>query len=111
MENSRLFVGNLAWKARKQDIWDAFAKAGEVVDVVIMFDRETGKSRGFAFITMASDEDAQKAIKMYDGQDYDGRSLKVNVARPREEGNAPRYERSHSDRDRSDRSERSHHRS
>ena len=84
MEN-RLFVGGIAWATSEAALEEAFAKAGEVVSVTIITDRATGRSKGFGFVEMADDAAAQAAIEMWDGQELDGRSLKVNVARPREE--------------------------
>jgi RNA recognition motif-containing protein len=84
MEN-KLFVGNLAWAATEDDIRAHFAQFGEVTSVEVMRDKFTGRARGFAFVTMASNEHAQAAIAKTEGVDFMGRPLKVNVARPREE--------------------------
>ena len=83
--NNKLFVGNLAFSTTQNDLQDAFAAFGTVMEVNLMLDRETGKSRGFAFVTMSSAEDAQKAIEGLQGKNVGGRDLTVNVARPREE--------------------------
>ncbi len=83
--NNKLFVGNLAFATTENDLQDAFAAFGTVMEVNLMLDRMTGKSRGFAFVTMASPEDAQKAIEGLHGKNFGGRDLTVNVARPREE--------------------------
>ena len=83
--NNKLFVGNLAFSTTQNDLQDAFAAFGAVMEVNLMLDRETGKSRGFAFVTMSSAEDAQKAIEGLQGKNVGGRDLTVNVARPREE--------------------------
>jgi RNA recognition motif-containing protein len=85
MNNNKLFVGNLAFATTENDLQDAFAAFGTVMEVNLMLDRMTGKSRGFAFVTMASAEDAQKAIEGMHGKNFGGRDLTVNVARPREE--------------------------
>jgi len=85
MQN-KLFVGNLSFNVTENDLQDLFAQHGTVIDVNLMLDRATGRSRGFAFLTMATDEAAQAAIKALQGQDLQGRALTVNVARPREEG-------------------------
>ncbi len=85
MNNSKLFVGNLAFATTENDLQDAFAAFGTVMEVNLMLDRMTGKSRGFAFVTMASAEDAQKAIEGLHGKNFGGRDLTVNVARPRED--------------------------
>jgi len=83
--NNKLFVGNLAFATTENDLQDAFAAFGTVMEVNLMLDRMSGKSRGFAFVTMASAEDAQKAIEGMHGKNFGGRDLTVNVARPREE--------------------------
>jgi cold-inducible RNA-binding protein len=82
---AKLFVGNLTFTATENDLQDHFAQAGVVVSVNIMQDRMTGRSRGFAFIEMASQEDAEKAIQMFHSKDFQGRALTVNEARPRED--------------------------
>lgn len=83
--SAKLFVGNLTFTATENDLQDHFAQAGVVVSVNIMQDRMTGRSRGFAFIEMQSQEDAVKAIEMFHSKDFQGRPLTVNEARPREE--------------------------
>ena len=83
--STKLFVGNLSFKTTENDLQDAFAACGTVVETNIMMDRMTGRPRGFAFVTMSSPEEAQKAIEALHGKDFDGRALTVNVARPREE--------------------------
>ena len=83
--SAKLFVGNLSFNVTENDLQDAFAAHGTVVEANLMMDRATGRSRGFAFITMSSDEEAQKAIDAMNGKDLGGRALTVNVARPREE--------------------------
>jgi len=83
--SARLFVGNLPFTTTENDLQDYFAQAGAVIAVNIMQDRATGRSRGFAFIEMGSPEDATKAITMFHQKDFQGRSLTVNEARPREE--------------------------
>ena len=82
---ARLFVGNLPFTTTENDLQDHFAQAGSVIAVNIMQDRATGRSRGFAFVEMASQEDASKAIAMFHQKDFQGRPLTVNEARPREE--------------------------
>ncbi len=82
---SKLFVGNLPFTTTENDLQDHFGQAGAVIAVNIMQDRATGRSRGFAFVEMASQEDATKAISMFHQQEFQGRSLTVNEARPREE--------------------------
>src|SRR2546428_13615469 len=83
--SAKLFVGNLSFNVTENDLQDAFAAHGTVVETNLMLDRATGRSRGFAFITMASDEEAQKAISALNGKELSGRALTVNVQRPREE--------------------------
>jgi cold-inducible RNA-binding protein len=85
MSNSKLFVGNLSFKTTENDLQDMFAQHGSVVEANLMTDRETGRPRGFAFVTMATPEEAQKAIDALNGASVDGRALNVNIARPREE--------------------------
>jgi cold-inducible RNA-binding protein len=82
---TRLFVGNLAYQTTENDLQDHFSQAGPVISVNLMLDKITGKSRGFAFVEFASAEEATKAIEQFHNQEFQGRSLTVNVARPREE--------------------------
>jgi len=84
MQN-KLYVGGLAPDATENDLQDLFAPHGAVNEVNLVLDKFTRQSRGFAFVTMASDEAAQAAIQALNGQDFKGRALTVNVARPREE--------------------------
>lgn len=87
--NQRLFVGNLSFQTTEEDLRAAFQAHGSVVDAKIITDRETGRSRGFAFLTMGTSEEAQKAIAALNGAMVDGRPLRVNEAeerRPREGG-------------------------
>ena len=83
--SAKLFVGNLSFNVTENDLQDAFAAHGTVIETNLMLDRATGRSRGFAFITMGSDEEAQKAITALNGKELSGRALTVNIARPREE--------------------------
>ena len=83
--SNKLFVGNLSFNTTQNDLQDAFAAFGTVTETNLMMDRETGRPRGFGFITMSSDEEAQKAIEAMNGKTIDGRALTVNVAKPREE--------------------------
>ncbi len=89
MENSKLYVGNLPFATTAQEVEALFAQAGTVSVVEIVFDKFTGRSRGFAFVTMASPAEAQAAIEKLHGHDITGRALTVTLARPREE-RAPR---------------------
>jgi RNA recognition motif-containing protein len=81
---TKLYVGNLSFNTTENELQELFAQAGTVQEVTLMQDKFTGKSRGFAFITMGSDEDAQNAISKFNGQTIEGRPLTVNEARPRE---------------------------
>lgn len=83
---SKLYVGNLPYSATEEELSSMFGQAGTVTSVAIIKDRETGRSKGFAFVEMASDAEAQKAISMLNGQNMGGRDLRVSIARPREEG-------------------------
>lgn len=84
-ENSKLYVGNLPFASTAQDLEALFGQTGTVSVVEIIFDKFTGRSRGFAFITMGSAEEAQKAVEKFHGYELEGRALAVNIARPREE--------------------------
>ncbi|MGA2246297.1 MAG: RNA-binding protein [Verrucomicrobiota bacterium] len=83
--SNKLFVGNLSFNTTENDLNDLFAAHGTVTETNLMMDRETGRPRGFAFVTMSSDEEAQKAIAALSGKELDGRALTVNEAKPREE--------------------------
>jgi RNA recognition motif-containing protein len=83
--STKLFVGNLSFNTTENDLQDAFAAHGQVVEATLMMDRMTGRSRGFAFITYSTPEEAQKAIAAMSGAQLDGRALTVNIARPKEE--------------------------
>jgi cold-inducible RNA-binding protein len=83
--STKLFVGNLSYNTTENDLHDAFAAHGTVVEATLMMDRMSGRSRGFAFVTMGTPEEAQKAIEAMNGSQLDGRPLTVNIARPREE--------------------------
>ena len=83
--STKLYVGNLSFDTTEMDLQDHFAQAGTVTETALMQDKFTGKSRGFAFVTMSSAEEAQKAISMFHGQNFQNRALTVNEARPRED--------------------------
>ncbi len=83
--SNKLFVGNLSFNTTENDLSDAFAAHGTVVETNLMMDRMSGRPRGFGFVTMSSPEEAQKAIDALNGQQLDGRALTVNIARPRED--------------------------
>lgn len=82
---SKLYVGNLSYTTTEDDLRTLFAQAGQVKSVSVIKDRDTGRSKGFAFVEMTNDDEAQKAISLFNGQAFQERSLKVNVARPRED--------------------------
>jgi hypothetical protein len=82
---NKLYVGNLAYSVRDDDLQQAFAQFGTVSSAKVMMDRDTGRSKGFGFVEMGSDAEAQSAINGMNGQALDGRALVVNEARPREE--------------------------
>jgi cold-inducible RNA-binding protein len=82
----KLYVGNLPYETGEQDLQELFATAGSVERVNVMRDMATGRARGFAFVEMASDEDAQKAISALNNTQYGGRNLTVNEARPKPQG-------------------------
>ena len=84
-DNSKLYVGNLPFASTAQDLEALFGQVGTVSVVEIIFDKFTGRSRGFAFVTMGSGEEAQKAVEKFHGHQMEGRPLAVNIARPREE--------------------------
>jgi len=81
---TKLYVGNLPFNTTENELQELFSQAGAVQEVTLMQDRFTGKSRGFAFVTMSTDEEAQNAISKLNGHSIEGRSLTVNEARPRE---------------------------
>lgn len=80
MQNNRLFVGNLSFNTTEDDVRSAFQGFGDIVEVKLVTDRETGRSRGFAFVSMANDADAQRAMQEMNGQLLAGRPLRVNEA-------------------------------
>jgi cold-inducible RNA-binding protein len=83
--STRLFVGSLSYSVNDDQLKDAFAQAGNVVSAKVIVDRETGRSKGFGFVEMASEEEAKAAISMMDGKELEGRAIAVSEARPREE--------------------------
>lgn len=82
----KLYVGNLSYSVRDSDLEELFAAHGSVQSAQVIMDRDTGRSKGFGFVEMASDQEAQSAISALNGKDIGGRALTVNEARPREEG-------------------------
>lgn len=81
----KLYVGNLSYNVDDAALSEHFAQAGAVASATVITERDTGRSKGFGFVEYESEEDAQKAIEMFDGQDMDGRDLRVNEARPKED--------------------------
>jgi cold-inducible RNA-binding protein len=81
---TKLYVGNLSFNTTENELQELFSQAGPVSEVTLMQDKFTGKSRGFAFVTMGAEADAQTAITKFNGQTVEGRPLTVNEARPRE---------------------------
>ncbi|MDQ4076525.1 MAG: RNA-binding protein [Chloroflexota bacterium] len=107
---TKLYVGNLNYQTTEEDLRDLFGAIGEVESVSVVTDRDTGRPRGFAFVEMSSDREAQEAIRQLDGKVVDERTIKVNEARPREDrrSGGPRGRRGGNDsrRDRGDRGDR-----
>jgi RNA recognition motif-containing protein len=83
--DAKLYVGNLSYDTTEDGLRTKFADAGTVVSVEVIKDRDTGRTKGFAFITMNNQAEAENAIKMFNGKLLDNREIKVNIARPREE--------------------------
>ncbi|HVU35324.1 MAG TPA: RNA-binding protein [Opitutaceae bacterium] len=83
--NSKLYIGNLSFQTTDSDLREAFARFGTVTDVYVASDRMTGRPRGFAFVTFATDDEAKVAAEKMNGADLGGRQLTVNEARPKEE--------------------------
>ncbi len=82
---TRLFVGNLSYQTQEDELRQFFAAAGTVASVTVVTERETGRSKGFAFVEMATDEEAQKAVAELNGKTLQNRALRIDLARPREE--------------------------
>lgn len=82
--STKLYVGGIPYTSTESSLRDAFAQAGEVLSATIIIDRMTGRSKGFGFVEMADEAAAQAAIDMWNGKEFEGRSLTVNVARPLE---------------------------
>jgi len=85
VDNKKLFVGNLPWSINNDSLRDLFASVGEVVEAMVITDRMSGRSKGFGFVTFATEEAAQAAIAQMNEKEVDGRKIIVNVARPKEE--------------------------
>ncbi len=84
MDKNKIFVGSLPWSINNDSLKELFATYGEVTEAVVIMDRETSKSKGFGFVTFTTPESAQKALEM-SGKEVDGRTIVVNIAKPREE--------------------------
>ncbi len=83
--DNKLYVGNLPFKTTEEDLRSMFAQAGTVLSVSLIKDRETGRSRGFAFVELSNQAEAEKAVSLFNNTPLDNRTLKVNLARPRED--------------------------
>lgn len=84
-KDMKMYVGNLSWDSTSEDLKELFSQYGEVSDVYVPTDRDSGRPRGFAFVTMGSQDAMEAAIKGADGMEFQGRDLRVNEARPRED--------------------------
>lgn len=84
MQDNKLYVGGIPYSSTAEDLKKYFSAAGNVKDATIIIDKMTNRSKGFGFVEMETAEEAQKAIQMFDGKDFNGRNLTVNVARPME---------------------------
>ena len=89
--NVKLFVGNLPWSVGDAELEEVFREFGEVQSARVITDRDTGRSRGFGFVEMSSQEEGEKAIAEFNGKDFDGRQIKVNEAKPREDRSRGNY--------------------
>lgn len=78
-----IYAGNLSYNTQDNELHEAFSEFGEVQSAKVIMDRDTGRSKGFGFVEMSNDDDGKKAIEALDGTDLDGRTIKVNEARPR----------------------------
>lgn len=87
---SKLYIGNLSWNTDTDGLRSRFSQFGNVTDAIVMRDRETGRSRGFGFVTFESDADANSAVSAMNGAEVDGRNISVAVAQQREGGFSPR---------------------
>lgn len=81
MDNNKLFIGSLPWSINSDSLRELFAQYGEITDAVVIVDRDSGRSKGFGFVTFSSEESAQKALEM-DGKEVEGRTIVVNKAKP-----------------------------
>lgn len=83
--NKKLYVGNLDYSVTQDDLREHFSEAGEIVDAVVITDRQSGRSKGFGFVEFSSEDEAKKAIESFDQKDFKGRTIVVNEARPKRE--------------------------
>jgi RNA recognition motif-containing protein len=83
--DTKLYVGNLSYNVSEDDLRQLFSQAGEIKEITLIMDRDTRRPKGFGFVEMVNQADAEKAIRMFNDQEMDGRRLTVNIARPREE--------------------------
>jgi len=83
--NNKLYIGNLSYSLTEEDLKKFFAEAGSVESATIITDKISGRSKGFGFVEMSSEEDAKKAVESFDGKELDGRNIVVNEARPKKE--------------------------
>lgn len=81
MDNNKLFIGSLPWSVNNDSLRDLFAQFGEITDAVVIMDRDSGRSKGFGFVTFSSQDSAEKALEM-DGKEVEGRKIVVNKAKP-----------------------------
>lgn len=84
MDKNKLFIGSLPWSISSEALSELFSQYGEITDAVVISDRETGRSKGFGFVTFSSEESANAALEM-DGREVEGRAIIVNIAKPRED--------------------------
>jgi RNA recognition motif-containing protein len=87
--DNKLFVGNLSFRTTEEELQELFSQAGNVTSVAIIKDRDTGRSRGFAFVEMGSQVEAEKAISLFNGTQFNERELVINIARPRDDRGGP----------------------
>jgi RNA recognition motif-containing protein len=88
---TKIYVGNLSFTTTEDKLKELFSQAGTVASVTLIKDRDTGQSKGFAFVEMSNQAESEKAIQMFNGKSFESRELKVNLARPREERSFGRY--------------------
>jgi RNA recognition motif-containing protein len=88
---AKLYVGNLSYQTTEDGLRSLFSQAGTVASVILIKDKYTGQFKGFAFVEMSNQSEAEQAIKLFDGKSFDNREIKVNIARPREERSSGGY--------------------